>query len=116
MPEVFERGTAALSTLNVTDVYQAPNDNPEDIAIVLSCLVANVDPNNEADITIQVTNSGNGIFSRTAREIRVPARSSIELMPNRLILKRGDKIRAQASLVNRLDVTVSVLEITPNVT
>ena len=116
MAEVFERASAVLSTLNETTVYQAPNTDDRDRSITLSCLAANIDGVNSADVTITVRNAAGQLLARTAYQIPVPAKSTLELMPNRLILKRGDQIRAQASLVNRIEVTVSTLEITPDVT
>ena len=116
MAEVFERASAVLSTLNETTVYQAPNTDDRDRSITLSCLAANIDGVDSADVTIAVRDAAGQLLARTAYQIPVPAKSTLALMPNRLILKRGYQIRAQASLVNRIEVTVSTLEITPDVT
>jgi hypothetical protein len=115
MAEVFERSSQLLDTLQQKDVYQAPDTDDRDRSITLSCLAANVDTVTPADISIYLTDSSNQVIAITAFGIPVPSRSTLELLPNRLVLKRGDKIRAQASAVNRLRVTVSVLEITPDV-
>lgn len=113
MAETFNRESAVLATTSTTDVYQAPNTNDADRAVVLSCLVANVDGVNAADITLLISSASNVDISRIAHAVEVPAGSTLETIPNKLILKRGEKIRAIASAGNDLHVTVSVLETTP---
>jgi hypothetical protein len=115
MAEVFERSSALLDTLSQVDVYQAPNADDRDRSITLSCLAANVDTSGAVNVSLFVTNAANQVIAITASEIPVPARATLELLPSRLVLKRGDKIRAAASLINRASLTVSVLEITPDV-
>lgn len=111
MAETFNRASVALSTTSITDVYQAPNVANSDRAVVLSCLVANVDGTNSADITLTITDSTDAAISKIASTIQVPADSTLETIPNKLILKRGEKIRATASAGGDLEVTVSALEI-----
>ena len=79
---------------------------------MLSCLVANVDGTNAADITITITDGSNSTISRLASTVSVPADSSLEIIANKLVLKQSEKIRATASAGGDLEVTVSVLEIT----
>lgn len=112
MAETFNRASVALSTTSITDVYQAPTSNAADRAIVLSCLVANVDGTSAADITITVTDGSNSAIARLASTVSVPADSSLEVIANKLVLKQSEKIRATASAGADLEVTVSVLEIT----
>lgn len=112
MAETFNGTSVALTTTNATDVYQAPNNADADRAVVLSCLVANVDGTNPAEITIAKTNAANTVLSRLAFTIGVPADASLEVITNKVVLKRGEKLRATASVANRLEVTVSALEIT----
>jgi hypothetical protein len=111
MPNTFNNGQITLSTTDVTDVYQAPA-NTGSVAIVLSIMVANVDGANTCDISIIKANTGNSEQSRLAHTIPVPADTSLEVVANKLVLKAGEKIRAQASANNDLVVTVSALEIT----
>ena len=112
MAETFNRASAALTSTNTTDVYQAPTGASTDRAVVLSCLVANVDGTNAADITLTITDSSDVAIAKIANTISVPADSTLEAIPNKLILKQGEKIRAQASAASDLEVTVSALEIT----
>lgn len=111
MANTFNNAQVALSTTSVTDVYQAPTSSGN-VSIVLSIMVANVDGTNSADISIIKTNSSDTEQSRLAHTIPVPADTSLEVIANKLVLKAGEKIRAQASASSDLVVTVSALEIT----
>lgn len=112
MAETFNRASVALTTTSITDVYQAPNVATADRAIVLSCLVANVDGVNNASVTIDITDSTNAAIAKIANTINVPADASVEFIPNKLVLKCGEKLRATANAGGDLEVTVSALEIT----
>jgi hypothetical protein len=112
MAETFNNASVKLTTTSATDIYQAPTGNAADRAIVLSCLVANVDGTNDADITITITDGSNAVLSTLASTITVPTDASLEVIANKLILKQSQKIRATASAADDLEVTLSALEIT----
>ena len=112
MAETFNNASVKLTSTSATDVYQAPTANSADRAIVLSCLVANVDGSNAADITITVTDGSDVVQSTLANTIAVPADASLEVIANKLVLKQSQKIRATAGAANDLEVTLSALEIT----
>jgi hypothetical protein len=112
MAETFNNASVKLTSTAATDIYQAPTSNAGDRAIVLSCLVANVDGTNNADVTITVTDGSNAVLSTLASTITVPADASLEVVANKVILKQSQKIRATAAVANDLEVTLSALEIT----
>jgi len=112
MAETFNNASVKLTSTSATDIYQAPTGNAADRAIVLSCLVANVDGANAADITITLTDGSNAVLSTLASTITVPGDASLEVIANKVILKQSQKIRATASAANDLEVTLSALEIT----
>jgi hypothetical protein len=112
MAETFNNASVKLTTTSATDIYQAPTGNAADRAIVLSCLVANVDGTNNADITITITDGSNAVLSTLASTITVPADASLEVIANKVILKQSQKIRATASAASDLEVTLSALEVT----
>ena len=112
MAETFNNASVKLSTTSATDIYQAPTGNAADRAIVLSCLVANVDGTNNADITITVTDGSDVVQSTLVSTVVVPADASLEVIANKLILKQSQKVRATASAADDLEVTLSALEIT----
>ncbi len=109
MAETFQRTSLAVTSTE-TDAYSCPSGAQ---AVVLSCLVANVDGTNSDDITAKITNSSNTEQSRIASTITVPADASLELIPNKLVLEAGEKLRLTgAAASGRLSATVSILEIT----
>lgn len=112
MAETFNNASVKLTTTNTTDIYQAPTGNAADRAIVLSCLVANVDGTSSSAITIMVTDGSNNVLSTLASTITVPADASLEVVSNKLILKQSQKIRAAATTASDLEITVSALEVT----
>jgi hypothetical protein len=111
MSNTFNNATVKLASTSITDIYQAPNTADAERAVVMSILVANVDGTNSADITITVADSSDTELSKLAHTIPVPADTSLEIVPNKIVLKRGQKIRATASAADDLHVTVSVMEI-----
>lgn len=112
MAETFNRASVKLATTSITDVYQAPNTADANRAVILSCMVANVDGTNSADITLSITDSANTELAKLVNTVAVPADASLEVVANKLVLKRGEKLRATASAGGDLDVTVSALELT----
>lgn len=112
MPQTFNRASVALSTTSITDVYQAPDVAAADRAIVLSCLAANIEGISPVDLTLTITNSADAAIARIASTISVPPDATLECIPNKLVLKRGEKIRATAANASRLEITVSALELT----
>ncbi len=112
MAETFNNASVKLTTTNATDLYQAPTSAATDRAIVLSCLVANVDGSSSAEITIALTDGSNTVLSTLASTIAVPPDASIEIIPNKVVMKQSQKLRATAGAANDLELTVSALEIT----
>lgn len=108
MAETFKRADLAVTSTE-QDLYTCPSATT---AIVLSCLIANVDGTNSDDVTAKITNSSNTQLSRLASTITVPADASLELVPNKVVLEAGQKLRILgAATSGRLTAGVSVLEI-----
>ena len=108
MAETFQRTSLAVTSTE-QDVYTCPSATQ---AIVLSCLIANVDGTNSDDITANITTSAGNPLSRIASTITVPADASLELIANKLVLEAGEKLRLTgAAASGRLSATVSILEI-----
>lgn len=111
MANTFNNGKVQLTTTSITDVYQAPT-GAGNVAVVLSALAANYNGSASADITLSLTDSSNNLLSYIGYTIPVPADTTLELIPNRVVLKAGEKLRATASSANYFYITVSTLEVT----
>ena len=112
MAETFNNASVKLTSTNATDLYQAPTSAATDRAIVLSCLVANVDGSSGAEITIALTDGSNNVLSTLVSTVAVPSDASLEVVANKVVMKQSQKLRATASAANDLEITVSALEIT----
>lgn len=113
MAENFHRSGAQLITINPTVIYQSPilSSINNSKTIVLSCLIANIDGVNPADISVEIQDINSITLSKIAHTITIPPNATLELINNKLILLAGEKLIATASAPNDLDCTVSVLEL-----
>lgn len=112
MAETFNRASTLLTTNTITDVYTAPAGNVNDRAVILGCVLANVDGAADTVVNLDITNAGFTKLSSLASGLPVPSGSSVEFIANKLVLKQGEKLRVTASNANSIDATVSALEIT----
>jgi tryptophanase len=111
MANTFNNAQVQLTSTALTDVYTAPTGTGN-VSIVLSTIAANYTGSAPASITIVKADNSNTLQSYIAYTIPIPQNTSLECIPNKVVLKAGEKIRAQASVANYFYVTVSALEIT----
>lgn len=97
---------AALTT-TAADVYTAPAGG----AKITMIQVANVDSENDVDVTVQWTDaSASNAVTRLAFNALCAAKDSIAVQAGGLVLESGDKIRALASAAGDAEITVCVIE------
>lgn len=111
MAETFKNQSTQLSSTNETTIYSAPTA-ADDVAILLSCLVSNVDGIAACKVDVRITDASNALQSRLCKDLSVPAGASVEIIINKVILEQSQLLRATAENANDLDITVSSLEIT----
>ena len=111
MAETFTNSSTKLTSTSATDLYQAPTSSG-DVAVVLSCMVANVEGTNNTKVTETLTNSSKTVQSHLCKDLLVPAGATVEVVSNKVILTQSQKLRGTAEVANDLEVTVSSLEIT----
>ena len=110
MAETFKSNHVALTTSN-QDIVAAIAASTT--AIVLSIRATNVDGTNDATVDVQVVDTGGSPTAYIAKEMSVPADTSLELAgTSKLVLNTGDKIQALASAASDVEIFVSYLEIT----
>jgi hypothetical protein len=110
MANSFKDTQVQLANTSITDLYQVSTTEGT-ASIIVSILVANVNGTSSADITVLKTDSANTLLSYLAFTIPVPADTSLEVIPNKIFLSAGEKIRVQASAGNFLHVNLSAVEI-----
>lgn len=113
MAETFDGVSVSLTTTGATDLYQCPPAVAGARTIVLGLQVANVGTGNPAAVTIAKTDGAGNVLSTLLSDGVIPAYAALESIQGKLILKQGEKLQATAGAAGVLDVTVSVLEITP---
>lgn len=110
MAELFNRASVQNIGLTYQDIYQAPNvaDTNRSALISIYCCNKAI---TATDITLAITNSSNTIQALLASTITIPVDGSWEAVANRVVLLRGEKIRALASATNAIDITISCVEV-----
>lgn len=111
MAETFKNQSTQLSATTETTVYSAPTAT-DNVAILLSCMVSNVDGTNSCKVDVRITDASNTLQSHLCKELVVPAGASVEIIVNKVVLEQSQLLRATAENANDLDITVSALEIT----
>lgn len=112
MPNSFVNANQ-ICTVSLTDVYTCPVTNAAgnvDSSVVLLLQATNV--TNRADnLTVVWTDASNGnAVTRLVYQVPVPAQQSIGCITGKLVLKQGDKIRAQCGTHQAIELSFSALE------
>ncbi len=105
MANTFKVYRAALGA-SAAVVYTVPASTT---AIVLMAQAANVDT-----VTVPVTSTWNDGTNDThlVKLLDIPAKAAVNLLSGKLVLEAGDTLSANSDASNKVELTVSVLEIT----
>jgi len=111
MPETFKFINASLTTADIAsqNLYTSP---AETTSIVFMGQIANSDGANAAAFSVTATDSSGASTKYLARDIPVPADSATTFLTGKLVLEAGDVLSANANSNNRIDVTLSILQLT----
>ena len=110
MAETFKNNDGVAVTSTEADLYVCPAATT---AVVISVRVTNVDGVNDDTVNVKVTTGADVNMSHLAKEMSVPADTSLELAgTSKIVLEAGEKLRIQgAAASGDLEAFVSVLEI-----
>jgi hypothetical protein len=105
MANTFKAYRAALGA-SASVVYTVPASTT---AIVLMAQAANVDT-----VTVPVTATWNDGTNDThlVKNLDVPAKAAVNLLSGKLVLEAGDTLSANSDASNKVELTISLLEIT----
>lgn len=107
MAQTFKNAAQVIG-LSTTDVYVCP---PETTAVVIGAQATNlVGSTLSLSVTWTDFSDGNAEY-RLAQGVQVPEAGAYEPVGGKLVLEEGDRLRAQTSATNGVDLTVSVLEL-----
>ena len=109
MAETFKNAYQDITSSAAT-IYTCPASTT---AIVLTLRITNIDGTNDDTVNVKVTDSSNTNMSHLAKEMSVPADTSLELAgTSKIVLEATEKLRIQgAAASGDLEAFVSVLEI-----
>ncbi len=112
MAETFGRAVLKTTGNSEVDLLGAVGSSTK--RIVLSVVCCNViTSSSSVDVTLKVTDNSNNSLAELAHTIPVPADSSIELIPSKVVLITNDKLRVTSNNGSgNLHFVVSYLDIT----
>lgn len=109
MAETFVNKTVALGDTADVSVYSPAAATT---AIVIHCQVANVDGTNAANLNLDLYDTSTTTAAAIVSTLSVPANSAVNPVGGKLVLEATDELRAWASAVGDLELTLGILEIT----
>jgi len=109
MPQTFKSICSNLSSTSLTSLYTVASSTT---AIVKSLYIGNVDASNSSTIDVCIRKSGGGADVYIIKTALVPIQSSLQVITEPIVLEDGDVLKVKAADSNRLDVSLSYLEIT----
>ena len=107
---VFLSKGSAISDGAGTDVYTGPGGSKQ--AVVHSIYVSNIDGTNSADVTITAKNLVGDAFRHIAKDVPVPAGSTL-VLDKPIDLSFSGVIHMTASAAGDLETVLGILEIDP---
>ena len=111
MPETFKFVNATLTTAAITsqNLYTSPANTT---SIVFMGQLANIDASNTAAVSVTAVDTSATSTKYLASSIPVPIGSATTFLTGKLVLEAGDVLSANANGNNRIDVTLSILQLT----
>jgi hypothetical protein len=111
MPETFKFVNATLTTEAITsqNLYTSPANTT---SIIFMGQLANIDPTNPAAVSVTAFDVSANNRDYLAANIPVPVSSATTFLTGKLVLEAGDVLSANANGNNRIDVTLSILQLT----
>lgn len=111
MAETFKFVNATLTTANIQtqNIYTSPALTT---SIIFMGQLANIDPSNVAAVSVTAFDSSANNRDFLAANIPVPVGAATTFLTGKLVLEAGDVLSANANGNNRIDVTLSILQLT----
>lgn len=106
MANTYKGAVQKLTASTTTSVYTCPSST---ISVVNLITICNIDSSNSDTIEISIDRSGTVYYINKGASIVATTTLTIS---GPIVLQAGDILKFKAATANRLDVTVSLLEIT----
>ncbi len=108
MPNTFKSSFFNLGTTADTNLYNVPTSTS---TIIKSLYVANIGGSTSGSINVSVGATG-ATAAFLIKNATIPYGTTLQVITEPVVLEANDRINAQASASNLLDITLSYLEIT----
>jgi hypothetical protein len=108
MPNTFKSDFFNLGTTADTNLYIVPSGTT---SIIKSVYAANVDGSSSVNFSLTVGATG-ATAAHLIKNAIVPIQSTLQAITEPVVLQSEDRINAQASAANGIDVVISYMEIT----
>jgi hypothetical protein len=107
MSNSFQNGRLAV-TMTPTTIYTVP---PNTTTVVLSIMISNIHASASAVLAIDWHDNSANADTSIANAVICPVGFTYEAIANKLVLKAGDYIQISADAANKLEATISVMDI-----
>lgn len=108
MANTFKRLTSNAIASTLAPVYTVPANTT---AVIIGGVISNTDTANTITTTISVYD-GNNEINLTGTDTPVPSGTALSFIDGKVVLQTGDILKAKGSVAGKLDVMLSVMEIT----
>jgi hypothetical protein len=108
MANTYKNAFADLTTTNVTTVYTTPGATT---SIIQAINLANVSAS-EVTVTVLVHDDSSSTDFTLINEVTVPGDSTLQVVDRPIVLETADLLKIQASVADRIEVIVSILQVT----
>ena len=107
MANTFKRKTSNGIGTAYTTVYTVPADTT---AVIIGGLVSNTDASTTLTTTV-IVNDGTNDLNMTGTDTPVPSGTALSFIDGKVVMQTGDVLKAKGSVASKLDVVLSVMEI-----
>mgnify|MGYP004003734019 CR=1 FL=1 len=107
MANTFKRFTSNGIGTSLAAIYTVPASTT---AVIIGGVIANTDSSTTINTTISV-NDGSNEINLTGADTPIPSGTSLSFIDGKVVLQAGDVVKASGSVTGKLDVLLSVMEI-----
>lgn len=108
MANTFKRQTSNSISTTYVAVYTVPADTT---AVIIGGIVSNTDASTTVSTTI-IVNDGTNDINLTGADTPIPSGTALSFIDGKVVLQTGDVLKAKGSVAGKLDVMLSIMEIT----
>jgi len=108
MANTYKNAFADLTTTNVTTVYTTPASTT---AIIQAINLANISAS-DVNVTVLIYDSSSATDYTLINEVTVSGDSTLQAVDRPLVLETGDILKLQASVADRIEAIISILQVT----